>query len=231
MNLKYEGYSLTYIEDIWGDSPNNIYAVGSIGNSNCSPKAMILKYNGVKWSPLNIPDIEAGFIKIVKDSKGSGNYYLFGENVIWDTTTNPVTLVRFVEKNYEYDGLTNIHEIFSSTNEMRLVNDVGGKAYFTSTIENKIFKYNGNQYEVFKDFTSTKYIIGTIWGMNDNDIFMWSSLKNNHASDILTHYNGTDIAPLFEADHFYNCLILAKDIFVIIDGKVRGIAHGRLSTL
>jgi len=223
---KYPGYSLTYIEGIWGDSPNNIYAVGAVGNPNISPKGVILHFNGTKWDWVNIPNIEAGFFKIVKDSKGSGKYYLYGENVLFDTTTNPVTIVGFVEKLFEYDGQTNIKEIFSSSTETRWAFEIGGKVYFSSSGKTTIWKYRNGTFEVWKDFSNTNYSIGSLIGRSEADLFCYSSYNRNYNKSILTHYNGTDLEPLFEADNFYGLKIVGSDVFVVVEGSVRGIARG-----
>ena len=50
--FNFPGYSITSIKDIWGDSPNNVYAVGALYNTNGSAKGMILKYDGTKWDLL-----------------------------------------------------------------------------------------------------------------------------------------------------------------------------------
>lgn len=226
--FNYSGYSLTYIEDIWGDDPNNIYAVGAVGNPNVSPKAVILHYDGVKWNWLNIPNIEVGLFKICKDSKGFGKYYIYGENVIFDTTTIPVTIVGFVEKLYEYDGQTNIKEIFSSSTEYRWVNEISGKVYFTSSGKSMIWKYQNGAFEIWKDFSNTNYSIGYLIGRSEVDLFCYSSYNRNFNKSILTHYNGTDLQPIFEADNFYGLKIVGNDVFIVVEGSVRGIAHGTI---
>ena len=222
----YPGYSLTYIEDIWGDSPNNIFAVGAVGNPNTSPKAIVLHFDGVGWKWVNIPNIEAGFFKIVKDYKETGKYYLFGENVIYDTTTTPVTIVGFVEKIFQYNGGTKIKEIYSSQTEIRFVNEINGRVYFTSSGKSTIWKYLNSKFEVWKDFSDTDYTIGTLVGRSAMDLFCYSGSSQNFNKSILTHYNGTDIQPLFKADNFFGLRIVDSDIFIIVEGSVRGIARG-----
>jgi hypothetical protein len=228
--FNFPGYSLTYITDIYGDSPNNIFAVGAIGNPLTSGKGLILKYNGTNWSKVNIPDVEAIFHRIIKDAKGSGKYYMFGEKVIWDTTTNPPTLVAFIEKDFEFNGLTNVQEIFSSQDEARFVNAINGRAYFTASLRSQIWKYSNNEFSVWKDFSNTGYTVGNIFGRSESDIFCYSSFNNNFSKLILAHFNGTDIQQIYEADSFNGYALFENDIFIISEGQVRGIAHGKLTS-
>ncbi|MGA3286245.1 MAG: hypothetical protein ABSD46_02335 [Bacteroidota bacterium] len=221
------GYSLTYISDIWGDSPQNVFAVGGVGNPNTSGKAVILKYDGTKWSFLDIPNITASFFKIVKSSNETGKYYLSGETVLYDTTTNPVTITGFIEKLYEFDGTNNVREIFSSKSEQRTAYEVDGRVYFTAGVKNTIWKYSGTDFSVW--YSNPDYTIGALFGRNEKDIFAWVAYHGNYQKCILGHYNGSDIQSLYEADTFYDCAVFQSDVFLIIDGKTRGVAHGTLA--
>jgi hypothetical protein len=177
---------------------------------------------------MDIQSVDAGLLSITRDTKGTGKYFIYGEKVIWDTTITPVTCKGFIEKIFEYDGNVNLTEIFSSPNESRFVNQISGRVYFTSSGKSNIWKYMNGKFEVWKDFSSTGYQIGTIWGRSEADIFCWSSFNKNYNISILSHYNGTDLQPLYQADNFNNARIIGDDVFVIIEGKTRGIAHGRL---
>jgi hypothetical protein len=88
-------------EDIWGDSPKNIYAVGYADSSN-KREAIILHYNGIKWNEENIPFYPDAFLRIKRDITRTGKYYLLGYNI---TDEGELTGL------FEYDGVSTINKI------------------------------------------------------------------------------------------------------------------------
>ncbi len=222
-----QGFSLCYINSIWGSSSTNVYAVGCVGNPNTSGRGTILKFDGTTCSYMRIPNISVSFNKIVKATNESGNYYLWGEEVLYDTTTNPVTILGFVEKAYEYDGSTSVREIFSSTAETRIPYEAGGKVYFTSG-GHSVWKWTNNSFVEW--YYNSDYSMGLTFGRSENDLFFWSGYQGSFSPLILAHYNGSDISPLYKARAFWGCTVFNNDVFIIIDGDVRGIARGTLGS-
>ncbi|MEO8233329.1 MAG: hypothetical protein ABI638_13680, partial [Ignavibacteriota bacterium] len=61
----FTGYDRIVIENIWGNSPSNIYAVGFAENYSTSDyKAILMKYSGTNWDFVQIPDMQLSFTNI-----------------------------------------------------------------------------------------------------------------------------------------------------------------------
>jgi hypothetical protein len=94
---------------------------------------------------------------------------------------------------------------------------MGGRIYHC--IGKRIFKYQNNQYALWKDFTGTAYV-GRLWGRSELDFFTGGNKG-------LMHYNGTDLVTLFPmSGDFTDVAVFQKDIFVLCDSRI--IVHGSL---
>ena len=100
LDLKIPNYTVGLV-DIWGDSPQNIYSVGC-ADSGSYRKAFILKYDGNTWREMKIPYFNYCFIRIKKDIKGTGKYYLLGNDLANNTSI------------FEYDGQNAIKQIYEA---------------------------------------------------------------------------------------------------------------------
>jgi hypothetical protein len=195
------------LNSVWGDAYNNIYAVGDIDTfSNGNYKGAILHFDGGNWSFIPIPDYRVGFSYIRRGIQENNNYYLMGTRYesIGDTS-----------KLYEFDG-SNLKEIYSSQT-VASVCEMAGKMYFP--IGKKIFKYQNNQFVVWKDFSSTKYR-GWICGRSEIDFFTL-------ASDGFAQYNGTDLSTLYLTSlPISGIIVFEKDVYFILNFTI--IIHGKL---
>ncbi|VAX17365.1 hypothetical protein MNBD_IGNAVI01-1648 [hydrothermal vent metagenome] len=73
-NLRYQNsdYERVYFMDIWGESSNDVYAVGFADSSNIR-FGIMMHYDGSKWNRVNIEFTEGIFMAIRKGSKTSNN--------------------------------------------------------------------------------------------------------------------------------------------------------------
>jgi hypothetical protein len=211
-----QSWSMTYtnsvpgthpgFDNVWGDFPNNVYAVGAIDTINGGYNCEIAHFNGTGWTIVSTPNHRVSFNGIKRGIKESDKYFLMGtrfEN-IGDTC-----------KLFEFDG-SNLKEIYNNQ-EVATVNVISGKLYFC--IGKKIFKYQNNQFVVWKDFSGTTHL-GRVWGRSELDFF-------TVASDGLTHYNGTDLITLYPTGLFINdVFVFINDIFILCNNRI--IIHGTL---
>jgi hypothetical protein len=205
---KYDGPG-TYLglNSLWGDASNNIYAVGGIDTiANGNYKDAVLHYDGSNWNFLSIPDRRVGFTWIRRGVLESAKYYLSGVRNESTGDTNKI---------FELDG-TSLKEIYSSQ-VGGSVCEMEGKVYFP--IGKKIFKYQNNQFVVWKDFSSTTYR-GWICGRSEIDFFLL-------ATDGFGHYNGTDLKTIYSTNlPISGIFVFENDIFFILNFKI--IVHGKL---
>lgn len=192
--------------NIWGDAPNNIYAVGAIDFLNGDYKGAILHFDMNSWSFLSIPDYSVGFTWIRRGNMECNKYYLSAVRYESVGDTNIL---------FELDG-TNLKEIYSGQ-EGASVCEMNGKMYFP--IGKKIFKYKNDQFVLWKDFSVTNFT-GWICGRSETDFFTL-------AADGLAHYNGNDLITIFSTTlPVSGIIIFDKDIFFILNFNI--IVHGKL---
>ena len=203
-------YQQFIIQSMYGNSPNNIYAVGLADSVDGSTyKGIITHYNGNKWELVNIPTIHTSFDQILYDEI-SGKFIITG----W-------IINQADESIYTFNGTT-LENVFNSQDGVS-INRIGQNIY--SVLKNKIYKYKNNYFEQFLDLSSTNYA-GAAYGRNEKDFFTinW---------DGIGHYNGIDLVtiyPKWNNDWFPNgATLFEKDVFFIWDDSHNTfIVHGKL---
>src|SRR3972149_5814885 len=70
------GYTYCGIEDVWGDNPNNIYAVGYAEN-NEGFSGLVMHYDGTNWTQSNFPMLERYNFDRIRKGENT-NYYILG---------------------------------------------------------------------------------------------------------------------------------------------------------
>ncbi|MCH7974860.1 MAG: hypothetical protein IH949_13445 [Bacteroidetes bacterium] len=197
--LTIENYPGISIENIWGDSPNNIYAVGFAENSE-TYKSVIANYDGVKWQNVETSAMRNSFIKIQRGTKTSSNYFVLG-----------IRIEQFFEDTsyiYEFDGvkLNEIYKGLANSNEIGGIENINGEVYFLKG--NKIYKYANNTFHLFLNINKP----AAIWGRNNKDIILGKL-------DGIAHYNGTDIQYIYQFGNqgisVFTAAIFEKEIFVL----------------
>jgi hypothetical protein len=196
------------LSHIWGNSFDNIFAVGGGYSSptGIADIGVILHFNGNEWEQIQLQQQSSVFTNIKKNFN-NGKYYL--------SATKLGETVPDTNKIYEFDG-SNLREIWSG-NEIATANGIDGDVYLA--IGKLIYKYQNNNLVIWKDFSGTTYL-GRIWGRNEKDFF-------GVASDGLAHYNGSDLKTIYPTNLFINdVFVMEKVIYMLCENRI--IIHGKL---
>ena len=204
-----EGSYHIEVRDIWGPSPRDIYACGSIGFHDgiiSFWRGFVLHYDGRSWKELVRANFDSQFLTIRKENdKIFISSYSYKINYVSpDVMDTP---------NLEFYQLTGkkLERIYS--NKESLINwaslfTINGKVYFVIT--NDVYRYvNGMLIKVFT--IDRENFDFQICGRNESDLFL--SMK-----DGLAHYNGTDIKYLYRFPKYSfmlmkNAVLFEKEVF------------------
>ena len=210
------GFPRVQFINIWGETPNNIYSVGAASSSDGSIyKGIVMHFDGLSWTPRAIPDMRVAFVWIRKGIREGDAFYMTAiRNESFGDTT----------KLFEFAG-QNMNLIYQTSTEVATVNEVAGRIYLA--IGKKVFKYQGGQLQLWKDFSNTAYR-GRLWGRGETDFF-------SVAEDGLDHFNGTDIVTIYPTNMtILDLAVFTSDVFVLCFGQQAGgnegpiVIHGRL---
>ncbi len=208
-NYYVPGYPLTGIQGIWGDSPNNIYAVGFADSDNIF-RGMIQQFNGSQWKITYLSNKNEEFSIEYKDPLSNNCYVLSYRNN--DNNNTDSTII------YQYDGQS-LKEIYSSdffAGHSSNLAYIASQVYFI--LDNGVYSYNNG----FKLLFNVDYpnFYRAICGRNNEDIFLCMK-------DGIAHYNGTDIQYLY---HFHQGIyfsgppaIFDKEVFFLVYDFVNNI--------
>ncbi len=215
--LKVPRYQNFGIQQIWGVTKNEIYAVGTAYNSyfNEEQLAGIFRYNGTEWKQIELPKLHLNFYQIRKSKNG---------DFIIPALKGSVDSTKLVVWNGK-----EFRELFSDFGLSPFnVFNIGDKTYFN--IAKIIYRYEDDgKYRVWKDFTGTDYYGKVLCSRSEKDFFVgsWSLLGINH-------YDGTDFklvyysqntriggGLIFEEDVFFTLLNLTTNKIKIIHGHLK----------
>lgn len=213
--LNYEYLGIIFY-DIWGENPNDIYAVGLTVISDKVFMSIMMHYDGTKWSRVNIEPTKGAFYKIRKGSKTSDKYYI--HNIIQFPDS-----VKYFE--YDLESFNTIYYDIDNWHELTLIDD---EVVFT--IDNGIYTYNKKSFNLIaKNPFSNNY--QSVYGRNRKDI-IWTM------ADGLTHFNGTDFEYILNFENYQlsdgfirlkDGFVFEKDVFFVTHGdKNNYIFHGVL---
>jgi hypothetical protein len=192
---------------IWGDSPDNIYTVGtadSLANNIDYFIGIIMHFDGTSWERVTLPTTMCQFRRIVRSKGHNSNYYILGHywnDIRGETKANI----------YEFDG-KKLNEIYSNPSKVReYMGLINGEVLFV--LNKKICIYNNG---VFKTVRSNEeiekgYCVG---GRNRDDLFFIME-------DGIAHYNGSDLTNVFkspEGMRIVNLAVFEKEIFFVANG-------------
>ncbi|MFH0735679.1 MAG: hypothetical protein V1773_13420 [bacterium] len=207
-------YSWISIENIWGDSENNIYAVGFAEQEN-KYKALLAKYDGSSWSIVNLPEIRNSFVKIYRGINSSNDYFIYGfrsEQLSIDTN-----------KIYTWNGTT-LKELVSAVQSVN-IQKINNEMFIIQG--NDLYKYKSNKLSFFTTIPNENFL-HAIWGKSEKDIFFGMT-------DGIVHYNGDDFkylvnfnqgisltgAVLFNDEVFFMAYDFNKSLNLIFRGKLK----------
>jgi len=214
--LKVDRYQNFGIQQFWGVSKNEIYAVGTAYNSYFNEEQLggIFRFNGTEWKQIELPKLHLFFFQFSRLK--TGNFILTALKGSVDST-----------KLVEWNG-KEFRELFSDNGFAPFnVFNIGDKIYFN--IAKIIYRYDDNgKYTTWKDFTGTDYYGKILCSRSEKDFFVGSwSLQG------INHYDGTDLKLIYYAPNtrVMAGLIFEKDVFItLLDIKTSStrVLHGRL---
>jgi hypothetical protein len=179
------GNGITF-ENIWGDSPNNVYAVGSYVDENqLNNKGILAHFDGSTWKLLDLK-VNNSLTKIYKDSDGT--YFIQGSR-FGMIDTSKVFL-------YNGNSLSEIYSNMETDSYAANIELIGGKVVIT--FGRNLYTYSNNNFKLFYSVSNSFFYLG-IWGTNLKDIFLYMK-------DGIAHYNGSDVQYLVQHNNFnYRC--------------------------
>jgi len=214
--LKVPRYQSFGIQQIWGVSKTEIYAVGTAYNSYFNEEQLggIFRFNGSEWKQIELPKLHLFFFQFGRSNNG---------DIILTALKGSVDSTKLLVWNGK-----EFHELFSDYGFAPFnIFSIGNKVFFN--IAWKIYRYEDDgKYTVWKDFTGTDYYGKVLCSRSEKDLFVGSwSLQG------INHYDGTDLKLIYHAPNtrVMSGLIFEKDVFItLIDSKTSStrVVHGQL---
>jgi len=182
--LKLEGYQSIGLDNVWGSSKTDIYAVGTAvaENDHVFKQSIIAHYDGNDWKLIDTGDEKCSFTSIKKDPI-SKQYFVSGKrNEPYLQDTSKLFILKNEKlKKVEWEKENVDDRIFISITDNELLFGMGDKIKYLS---------NG-KFITLLDVSMTNYN-GGFGGRNKNDIFL--GLK-----DGIMHYNGNNLEYIYNA--------------------------------
>lgn len=212
-----EGAALVDINSIWGESTSNIYAAGTIMNSDDSPRGFILQGNDTNWVVKIITSSEVQLIRI--RSRGN-SVFSFGVNIHSDPDS--MFFYKFKGKELNELFVTNSDEVSSIS-----MNRIGDSIHYV--IGQGIYNYSKKKFNEWHTISDPNFGY-QIYGRHEKDLFL-------RMSNGVAHYNGENTKYLFNLDHSLlnlsnNAMFFEKEVFFIVADYNQGtnyIFHGTLT--
>ncbi len=216
---KIQGAYLVSIMNIYGASPNDIYACGIIDydvQGKASYEGFVLHYNGTEWKEVVRGNINDLFTKIAEENNKAYIYAIKHSPLGYDTLSF-----------YELDG-SRLDTIYSnSEGNINWINffQIGGKLYFL--IDKNVCLYQSGKFITQFSINEPNFSY-YLFGRNEKDIFI-------NMKDGLAHYNGEDIEYLLHypenSRSFGEAAVFGKDVFQVYYDHISGknmVLHGKL---
>ncbi len=207
------------ISGIWGDAPNNIFAVGTFKNTaQVISRAVIFKFDGVEWKIAHTINSQTqSQLSFIGKDIFSSKILVYG--YLFDTTN-------IIPKIYEYKNGSLI-EIHSGT-ECWMYPLLNGRVFFSkgSRNANHMLKISNNNLVIWKDMTNDSVLFVGMLGRHEKDYFtLGLDYSSTFARTRLFHCNGLDYKPVYEGLNvsYKGLLTLPRDFIFPVhlpNGKV-----------
>lgn len=207
------------IKHLWGESEDNIYALGYayFANGDKGSRSFILQYDGNEWKEVYRNNSSFQYYTMRGQN---GALYIAGLTVHFDNN-DTVKIFKYYKNEISEIFQDNIRNV-----DLCYMEIIGSQLYFM--IGNRLMKYENDKFvEVLKlEYDNS---LNYACGRNEKDIFFFMC-------DGLVHFNGTNFEYVFRFTNGELILwgppvILEKDIFITatenIGNKTR-IIHGHL---
>jgi hypothetical protein len=224
----YPDYPNVILNNVWSDADNNVFVYGYAYKTEDQRLcvAFIAHFNGSTWTthpitkiPNNIPLI------LFRDTQSSNTYLIScGEN----DENGFVPFRRYTIFKLKFPS--NQAERLYESPIPRVVWNIGRNTLYMDTCQ--AFTYDKGRFNLWKDFSEYGYRLSCLFGRHSKDMF---SYKVRDVGYDLVHYNGEDLAMIYEGNtnpqdfsQMYQMLVYEKDIFILSE---RNPAHGNYKTI
>lgn len=178
--LTKDGHNNIWVENIWGQSFNNFYAIGVYPQAQFSPNnSVIAQYDSGIWTTFNTNNL-FGVVEHLYKNLPDNKVYL---QVIGNQADTDSTHI-YEYKNGSYEKLYSSLWTKGQQADISLINN---EVIFV--LGNQISRRLNNQFQTILNVSNSNFY-QRLWGRNTKDIFLLMT-------DGLAHYNGTDVEYLF----------------------------------
>ncbi len=227
--LTKEGTTYVAFENIWGDSPNNIYAIGSgpddKGLFNCS---VIAHFTNNQWTMLNTDGLKGNVAHLYK-SNPDNKIYMRVTRIGGGEFIDSTLIYEYVQNIFIQEKYNKIYSSIWSKGLQADISLINGEVYFI--LGSRIARRINNQFQTVLEVDNPNFY-QRIWGRNSKDIFLLMT-------DGLAHYNGTGIEYLFYFSkpttkpwtQVYDAALFEKEVFFTVyepPTDLKLIYHGKL---
>jgi len=222
--LKKEGLDDIAIENIWGDSPDDFYVVGSgPDNRGYFNQSIIVHFTNKNWNILNTNGLIGDVVHLYKNSPDNKIYLRLTK--IGGTESVDSTIIYEYTKG-KYNRLYSSEYTKGLQADISIIND---EVYFI--LGNEIARRVNDQFQTVLIISNSNFY-HRIWGRNSKDIFLLMT-------DGLVHYNGSDMEYLFHFSHpndtpwtqIFDAAIFKNEVFFTVyepTTNLKLIYHGKL---
>jgi len=184
--LSTEGTEFIAFENIWGETSNDLYAVGNGPDENLLANYSIITHlNNNSWTILNTDNLIGNVVHLYKNSPDGKIYFRLTKN----------GGIEHIDSTLIYEKIkNNYHKIYGDIEtkglkaDISLINHI---VYFI--LGNELAIRNNNKFKVILNIENPNFY-QRIWGRTSKDIFLLMT-------DGLAHYNGENVEYLFYFKH------------------------------
>jgi hypothetical protein len=207
-------------QEIWGDSPYNIFAAGYKGYEE-KRIAVLARYNGIEWELKEFDSlITYNFLRIRRSNKQTNTYYIWADKDE-QLTGDKLSIFEF---RWDHD-IKLVYEDGSRSSTASFIQLIDSEMYFV--IGFKVYKYINNEFSEFLDIPFSNFG-RQIFGRNKNDILL-------RMTDGIAHYNGSNIEYIYQFENptsITDAVMFDDEVFILAFDITNGndlIFHGTLN--
>ena len=180
--LTKDGSTQIVFDNMWGDSPNSLFAFGAYTDANyLYNNSVIAHYTNNNWIMLNTDGL-TGIVERFYKNKTDGKFYIQTYKIGGGQYPDSTLIYEYTQGKYN-----KIYGSIWTHGQQADISLINGEVYFV--LGSEIAKRINNQFQTYLKVDNPNFY-QRIWGRNSKDIFLLMT-------DGLAHYNGTNIEYLF----------------------------------
>jgi len=222
-NITKDGHSDIVFDNVWGASPDDIYATGAYPDEYGFNNSVIAHFSNNEWEMLSTEGLY-GIVEHLYKNSADDNIYLQVINIGGGRYVDSTLIFEYSQEKY--------NKIYSSVWSKGLQADISlinNEVYFT--LGNEIAKRIDDKFQTILNVNNPNFN-QRIWGRSSKDIFLLMT-------DGLAHYNGNDVEYLFYFNRaevlpwtqIFGAALFEKEVFFLVyepTTNLNLIYHGKL---